>query len=318
MRRFRVRPSAVFKILETLVMMLLLVFSLQEMVTIGEQRIDQHLFVFIYVLLSLAYTIKAVKERGKKKRVVRFSVTAGMYLVGAALGVYLLGGQYFVSVVSLVFLVYIIFARTMSLVEKRSKKNVILAILCGIWVFLMSTTVLYLFYGDFPLYEMSLIIVMSAYFSILALVRIIQLSLSHIRYDILIKVIKRSMAAEILSGLGLLIIAFSFVFSVIEPDMPNVWSAMWYCFALITTIGFGDVVAQSILGKVLSVILGIYGIIVVSLITSIIVNFYSEIKEEDKQFLISQEDKSKKDSKPDDRSETDSVPGSTGDALSKE
>ena len=318
MRRFRVRPSTVFKILETLVMMLLLVFSLQEMVTIGEQRIDQHLFVFIYVLLSLAYTIKAVKERGKKKRVVRFSVTAGMYLVGAALGVYLLGGQYFVPVVSLVFLVYIIFARTMSLVEKRSKKNVILAILCGIWVFLMSTTVLYLFYGDFPIYEMSLIIVMSAYFSILALVRIIQLSLSHIRYDILIKVIKRSMAVEILSGLGLLIIAFSFVFSVIEPDMPSVWSAMWYCFALITTIGFGDVVAQSILGKVLSVILGIYGIIVVSLITSIIVNFYSEIKEEDKQFLISQEDKSKKDSKPDDRSETDSVPGSTGDALSKE
>ena len=47
-----------------------------------------------------------------------------------------------------------------------------------------------------------------------------------------------------------------------------------------TTIGFGDITAVSILGRILSVILGIYGIIVVALITSIIVNFYSEVKSE--------------------------------------
>ncbi len=36
--------------------------------------------------------------------------------------------------------------------------------------------------------------------------------------------------------------------------------------------------AASTIGRILSVILGIYGIIVVALITSIIVNFYGEMK----------------------------------------
>lgn len=34
------------------------------------------------------------------------------------------------------------------------------------------------------------------------------------------------------------------------------------------------------MGRFLSVILGIYGIIVVALITSVIVNFYNEVKDE--------------------------------------
>ncbi len=54
--------------------------------------------------------------------------------------------------------------------------------------------------------------------------------------------------------------------------------ALWYCFALVTTIGFGDITAVTDLGRTMSVVLGIYGIIVVALITSIIVNFYGEIK----------------------------------------
>ena len=56
---------------------------------------------------------------------------------------------------------------------------------------------------------------------------------------------------------------------------------LWYCFAIVTTIGFGDLTVTGTLSRILSVILGIYGIIVVSLITSIIVNFYNEVKNED-------------------------------------
>ena len=45
-----------------------------------------------------------------------------------------------------------------------------------------------------------------------------------------------------------------------------------------TTIGFGDMTATSAIGRILTVIMGVYGIIVVALITSIIVNFYGEMK----------------------------------------
>ena len=43
-----------------------------------------------------------------------------------------------------------------------------------------------------------------------------------------------------------------------------------------TTIGFGDFAATSLIGRILTVFLGIYGLIVVAVITSIIVNFYNE------------------------------------------
>ena len=50
---------------------------------------------------------------------------------------------------------------------------------------------------------------------------------------------------------------------------------------MVTTIGFGDLTPTSQVGRVLSVILGVYGIVGVALITSIIVNFYGEMKKED-------------------------------------
>ena len=43
------------------------------------------------------------------------------------------------------------------------------------------------------------------------------------------------------------------------------------------------ITATSTVGRIFSVILGIYGIIVVSLITSIIVNFYGEVRNEDEE-----------------------------------
>ena len=49
---------------------------------------------------------------------------------------------------------------------------------------------------------------------------------------------------------------------------------------MVTTIGFGDLTPTTEIGRLLSVILGLYGIVVVALITSIIVNSYGEMKKE--------------------------------------
>ena len=93
------------------------------------------------------------------------------------------------------------------------------------------------------------------------------------------KIIKKTYAVEILFGIILMIVSVSVILPHFEKQIKSFSDALWYCFAIVTTIGFGDMSATTPIGRFLSVVLGIHGIIVVSLITSIIVNFYSETKD---------------------------------------
>lgn len=86
----------------------------------------------------------------------------------------------------------------------------------------------------------------------------------------------RTIATEILPGLAALIVGSSLILIHVEPSIPRFGDAIWCCYAVVTTISFGDIVAVTPMGRAVSVILGIYGIVVVAVITSIIVNFYNE------------------------------------------
>jgi hypothetical protein len=113
-----------------------------------------------------------------------------------------------------------------------------------------------------------------------ALFSIMSAAFARIQLDVLKNVIRGTYATEVMLGLLLLILSFSYCLVAWEPSMSSMGDAIWYCFAIVTTIGFGDITAVTLKGRILSIILGLYGIVVVSLITSVIVNFYSEMKEE--------------------------------------
>ena len=112
------------------------------------------------------------------------------------------------------------------------------------------------------------------------------LTLNQFGFKILIKIIFRTFALEVIFGLLACIAAFSLVLMRVEPNtigpdgnpgtIATFPDALWYCFAVVTTIGFGDYTAISTVGRMLTVILGLYGIFVVAILTSIIVNFYNE------------------------------------------
>ena len=72
-----------------------------------------------------------------------------------------------------------------------------------------------------------------------------------------------------------------FVFSLFiwycDPDIKDLSDALWFTFQTVTTIGYGDLQATSVLGRILTVILAIYSIAVVAIFTGIIAGFYVEV-----------------------------------------
>ena len=159
--------------------------------------------------------------------------------------------------------------RVLSIVRRHRLRNVLLNLLL---------IVLILIYGYAAVSGQKELNITMFIVAMQALYFLMEVAFARIRIDILRKIIRKTYAAEIIYGLGILIIAFSYVFMHTEESMPTLTDALWYCFAIVTTIGFGDITATSLIGRALSVVLGIYGIIVVALITSIIVNFYGEMK----------------------------------------
>lgn len=113
---------------------------------------------------------------------------------------------------------------------------------------------------------------------IIALIGVLRFVFSRIQLKEMTKILKKTYALEVLYGLVVLVISFSFIFYTLEPGMVNYGDALWFSFATITTIGYGDIVVTSYITRTLAVILGIYGILVVAIITSVVVNFYNETK----------------------------------------
>lgn len=64
-----------------------------------------------------------------------------------------------------------------------------------------------------------------------------------------------------------------------DPNITRYADALWYCYAVISTAGFGDVVATTMLSKVISVLVTAYSTIVIAIVTGVVVNFYTEIIE---------------------------------------
>lgn len=90
------------------------------------------------------------------------------------------------------------------------------------------------------------------------------------------KALNKVHALDVLFGLFIVLLLASFILPYEEASIVTVGDAWWYSFALITTIGFGDMVATSTVGRIISVIIGFYGIIIVSLLTSSIVVYITE------------------------------------------
>ena len=254
-----------------------------------EQRVVLGLVFFI---LALTRLLRARRFRlaGKTKHAVYIQrIFCAAYLICAVLPLFVgysqrvglqdeksITGGYLGDVrqlIGLVFWISMLIGRIVSMICDHRRRRIVLNVLLSFLIIVFG----YILYAGCDLTISMILIVVMSLGSIFGVV------FGRVRVDVLKAIIRETYASEILLGLLLLIFAFSYVFKFIEPGIDSFLDGLWYCFAIVTTIGFGDVTAVTIVGRILSVILGMYGIIVVAIITSIVVNFYGETRQKNGQ-----------------------------------
>lgn len=87
----------------------------------------------------------------------------------------------------------------------------------------------------------------------------------------------RTHAADMLAGYLVFVLAAALVIQIAEPGIRNYGKALWYCYAVISTTGFGDVIVTTVIAKVVSVLLTVYSLFVIAIVTGVVVSYYNQI-----------------------------------------
>jgi len=280
------RLNNVFTAVYSVLILAVLIFSLlsSHVAINGTGDAAAKSFLFLtFLSLSLIRGVQLLfvflEKEKKKLTIVKFASLAVIYLALAILIV----AMYQPNVdsyraMSILYLSSIILNRFFIMFEKKKVGYYIF----NSFVILLTIVILLLFLLiSVPEMEALSIALLMMIVLLSSLAEILSFSFSKIKLKGLIKIIRKTYVFEIFYGLVILIIASSFYFMVMEDSIPTFWDGLWYSFAIVTTIGFGDFTVVGPISRILSVILGIYGIIVVASITSVIVNYYNEVKTAD-------------------------------------
>ncbi len=271
----------IFIVINSLVSILTMVFVLLltgEIMNKNVDKVSTYLGISIITLVLSQILLAFVHKKLKDK--IRVIIIGIIYTSGVILS-FLAKNNYIYFYIATVCIVSAMAINQFLLIEKEeTKKGVITNILLGLVLIGLVVAILCNIKEEDALHIVIVDVVLLLFTS---LRKLFFPSLKIEKIRLLLDILIKTHTIDAVLGLLAFIIAFSFLFPLVEPSITNYWDGMWYCFAIVTTIGFGDFYATSLLGRILSVILGIYGIVVVAILTSVVVSFYNEISSKEKK-----------------------------------
>lgn len=282
----------IFVIIGSIFSAVILSFSVLAIIKLQEKNLEEASFylLFIFVTLGLTRLISFLQER-EKVSFIRFILSL---IFDIALGITIYFGKnnpYLYSLCGGLFCISIIVSRIFKIILNHTMRSIIFNTLIIIF---MGVLAVGLFIPIDIETNFSPIIVVCFIVAISALFEILSGSFSHLKFKTLFKIIVRTYVLEIFLGLLTTMVAAAIVFMYYEESVPTFGDGLWYAFAIVTTIGFGDFAATTLVGRIVTVFLGIYGIIVVAVITSVIVNLYNETAGKNDSKKIKEIDKEEK------------------------
>lgn len=98
-------------------------------------------------------------------------------------------------------------------------------------------------------------------------------------FKILKDIMKNTHTDKIALGYFVFVIVCALLIWATDPGIHRFVDGLWYCYSVISTTGFGDVVATGFLPKILSVLVTIYSTFVLAIVTGVVVNYYNQVTE---------------------------------------
>ena len=81
---------------------------------------------------------------------------------------------------------------------------------------------------------------------------------------------------EILGIFLMIIISFTLGLYLFDPGMTSLFDSLWFVVSTLTTVGYGDVLPNTTIGKVISLILLIVGVLSFSAITAAMASYFNK------------------------------------------
>ncbi len=96
------------------------------------------------------------------------------------------------------------------------------------------------------------------------------------RWRMLRMIIKNTYADKIWSQFMIGYFISAFLIQLVEPEINGYGNGLWYLFAAATTVGFGDMAAVTLIGRLITAYIAVSGILVVAVVPAVIINYYQE------------------------------------------
>ena len=297
-----VKPNELFSILYGILTVTVLAFSLLTLNShLQDGQYETLFFLLVFIMLAISRSLLIVYygffERNNKIALYKtIGITIAYIVIFILIATLFSKYIYFFHIVLAIYLSTIAANRICLIFEKKRKLSTIynLALLALLLFF-----VIVIYCSPETADESSYLMFLLFIIIVVSFAEVLGFAFSKIQLKGLLKIIRSTYIFEIIYGLLLLMIAFSFYFMIMEENIKTFADGLWYSFSIVTTIGLGDVYAKTPVGRVLSVILGIYGLIVVAAFTSVFVNFYRESTQNKRGKKIEKESEEDDDTKKD-------------------